>query len=491
MQKTLLILLSIFLAVSISTAEPVFSFEPAPCPVDYAYAEAAECGYVTVPLHHNQPDGATIRVAIAILKASGDNPLPDPMFYLSGGPGSATLNDFSGGVNPYITRMMSERDLILMDQRGMGYSEPSLNCPEVEELLYRPEQGPYPDDLVLQAERALVCHDRLTAEGIDLTAFTSLETAADVDAVRQALGLEQINLISGSYGTSLAFDVMRHYPEGVRSVFMMATSPHQVDLLATIPLSLQASLDHLFAECASDENCNAIFPQLDMMFYGIVRVLNAAPQTFEFVHPFTGEMIRYHMAGSDLAAVLYRMLYSPEVIPIIPQIIAAPYAGQIDAVLPVIQQAFIAQFNNQHGGFYTRRCNDDYMSQDANELEAAINAINPALQPLFRAQAANMDAICAVWGANPRTESDLTMVQSDIPTLMFGGVYDPITPVTWLEETINGLPNGTAVIFPESSHNIANTACMRGIFRDFLNDPQSELDTSCVQTLRPLRFDIP
>lgn len=491
MPRTFLFLILTFLLFSIAAAEPAFRFEAAPCPVDYAYVETAECGFVTVPLHHNQPGGETIRIAVAILKASGDNPLPDPMLYLSGGPGSATLDDFAGGANPYMTQMMTERDLILMDQRGMGYSEPNLNCPEVEALLYRPEQGPYIDDLALQAENALTCYERLAAEGIDFTAYTSIETAGDVDAVRQALGLEQVNLISGSYGTTLAFDVMRDYPQGVRSVFMMATSPLQVDLLATTPLSLQAALDRLFADCAANERCNATFPQLDAMFYGVLQSLDAAPQTFEIAHPFTGDTIHYRLAGGDFAAVLYRMLYTPEVIPLIPQIIAAAYTGQINAVLPVIQQGFAGQFNTQHGGFYTRRCNDDYASQDTAALESAINAIHPALQPMFRAQAANLDTICALWGTNPRPAAAQMMVESDIPTLMFGGVYDPITPVSWLEEASRGLPNGIAVVFPESSHNIANTPCMRRIFRDFLNAPQAALDTSCVERLLPLTFVVP
>jgi pimeloyl-ACP methyl ester carboxylesterase len=484
------ILMALFVFSSAS-AEPVFRFEGAPCPTEYPYVEAAECGYVTVPLHHDQPDGETIRVAVAILKAVSDTPLPDPMLYLSGGPGSATLDNFAGGANPYMTQMTTRRDLILMDQRGMGYSEPNLNCPEVEALLYRTEQGPYLDDLALQAENVLTCYERLAAEGIDFTAYTTIETAGDVDAVRQALGLEQVNLVSGSYGTTLAFDVMRDYPQGVRSVFMMATSPHQVDLLATMPRSLQAALDRLFADCAADERCNRAFPQLDTMFYRAVQALEAAPQMLEIAHPFTDETIRYRLAGSDFAAVLYRMLYTPEVIPFIPQMIAAAYAGQIDAVLPIIQQGFAGQFNNQHGGFYTRRCNDDYWSQNTAALESAISAIHPALQPLFRAQAANLDAICAVWGANPRPSAAQALVESAIPTLMFGGVYDPVTPTSWLEETLSGLPNGVAVIFPESSHNIANTPCMQLIFRDFMNDPQSPPDTSCVETLRPLTFVTP
>ncbi len=491
MHKILSIVLLTFFVLSTASAQSAFSFEATPCPVEYPWVETAECGFVTVPLHHDQPNGETIRIAVAILKASGAAPLQDPMLYLSGGPGSATLNNFATGANPYIAQMMIQRDLILMDQRGMGYSEPSLNCPEVEELLYRPEQGTYLEDLALQAEKALVCHKRLAAEGIDFTAYTSTETAGDVDAVRQALGLEQVNLISGSYGTTLAFDVMRDYPHGVRSVFMMATSPHQVDLLATTPISLQAALDRLFADCAADEACNAAFPLLESMFYGAVETLDAEPQIIDVAHPFTGEMIRYRLAGGDLAAVLYRMLYTPEVIPLIPQIIAAAYAGQISAVQPVIQQAFVAQFNNQHGGFYTRRCNDDYASHDSAALEAATNAIHPALQPMFRAQTANLEAICPLWGANPRSGEALTMVESEIPTLMFGGVYDPITPVSWLEETMQGLTNGVAVIFPESSHNIANTPCMRSIFRDFLNDPLSTPDMSCVQMLSPLSFTIP
>ena len=75
-----------------------------------------------------------IRLHVAIVHT--ENPKPDPVVFLQGGPGANTLG-FMGNLLFLFKDIRLDRDLIMFDQRGTGYSEPTLNCPEAEEQWYQ------------------------------------------------------------------------------------------------------------------------------------------------------------------------------------------------------------------------------------------------------------------------------------------------------------------------------------------------------------------
>ncbi len=185
-----------------------------------------DCGYLFVPEDRTQPNSPLVQLAVAIVRSSSPNPAPDPVVFLQGGPGAHSL-DMLAGLNTIYNNspfydILSQRDLILFDQRGVGYSLPSLNCPEVDDQTYQ--------DLSLNLSREeaqlhsvhsyQACHDRLVQDGKNLEAFTSAASAADVNDLLLALEYEKWNLLGVSYGTRLALTVMRDFPEGVRSVIL-------------------------------------------------------------------------------------------------------------------------------------------------------------------------------------------------------------------------------------------------------------------------------
>jgi len=182
----------VFRAVSPSSRQETSAFQQVtPCPFRLSAglleAKSVRCGWLSVPEDWSQPQGSTIRLAVAIFKTSSPHPAPDPVLILGGGPGQALLQT----VGPI--RLLN-RDLILLDQRGAGYSQPSLRC--------------------LDNETPQACHSRLVKSGINLNAFTTLQNAADVHALIRALGYQQVNLDGISYGTRLALTFMREARQG-------------------------------------------------------------------------------------------------------------------------------------------------------------------------------------------------------------------------------------------------------------------------------------
>ena len=106
----------------------------------------------------------------------------------------------------------------------------------------------------------------MTQSGIDLAAYNSVENAADIVAVADALGYEDIDLYGGSYGSLLAQHVMRDYPDRVRSVVLDAVSPlrHAPNMLNKAH-SADRSLRLLFEQCQADSACNEAVPDLEQV----------------------------------------------------------------------------------------------------------------------------------------------------------------------------------------------------------------------------------
>ncbi|MCA9904902.1 MAG: alpha/beta fold hydrolase, partial [Anaerolineae bacterium] len=210
------LLLTVLLAAPVLAQDELPYVELTDCWMDLpdglVEGDDVDCGLLFVPEDRTDPDSATIELAVAILYASEDDVQPDPIIYLAGGPGGNAVDELEAWVDiPYI----QDRDLILLDQRGTGYSFPSLNCPEIEES----------EDDATQA-----CRDRLVADGVNLQAYNSAENAADVADLRVALGYDEWNLYGISYGTRLAQTIVRDYPQGIRSVILDSAYPLAANL---------------------------------------------------------------------------------------------------------------------------------------------------------------------------------------------------------------------------------------------------------------------
>lgn len=247
-----------------------------------------ECGDLWVKETRQVEDSPWIRLHVAILRSGAEEPAPDPLIYLSGGPGSFALEWLYYDAGTYHD-ILEKRDVIVFDQRGNGYSEPSLDCPEVSEAFQQTLKQDLGDGAWVQSKIAanLACHERLIREGIDLTAYNSAASAADVNDLRVALGYEQINLLGLSYGTRLALTVMRDFPEIVRSSVLDSPVPIQMDLLTAQGPHFNAALEYLFERCAMMEDCQKAFPELQGDLDTLIQRLDDEPVVVRVTHLLT------------------------------------------------------------------------------------------------------------------------------------------------------------------------------------------------------------
>lgn len=217
--------------------------EERPCPV--TVPAGTTCGYLLVPERRDVPNSRTIKVGYAVHRAGGEAPgeapgqagaqatvqAPgqagaqdaDPVVYMSGGPGSASLP-----LTGLLTRMLPGRDVVVLEQRGGRYSEPRLSCPEIVEGIVDTLRTPGPtvDETAAVVRRAGACQSRLESEHVDLRGYRTAEIAADIVDLRAALGYRRWYLFGVSYSTRPMLRAAALDPEGSRGVVLDSLLPH-------------------------------------------------------------------------------------------------------------------------------------------------------------------------------------------------------------------------------------------------------------------------
>ena len=170
----------------------------------YAYKAAsqeiaAELGHLTVPERHERPQGRQIVLAFVRFRSTAAHP-GTPIVYLAGGPGASGIDAARGERLPLFLALRGVADVIALDQRGVGLSLPSLDCPQ---KMNYPLDRPADRDSLLDMYRVKCseCAAQWRAEGVDLSAYNTNENADDIEALRRALGARKISLWATSYGT--------------------------------------------------------------------------------------------------------------------------------------------------------------------------------------------------------------------------------------------------------------------------------------------------
>jgi pimeloyl-ACP methyl ester carboxylesterase len=464
----------IFRAVSQPSRQASSAFQQAPCPFGpgdgLVEGKNVKCGFLSVPEEWSQPQGPTIRLAVAIFKASSPHPFPDPVLVLGGGPGVALLENQGPRYN--VGNLPSNRDLILLDQRGAGYSQPSLRCFD----------NTTPMELLPSAHSVRACYDRWVKSGINLNAFTTLENAADVHDLIRALGYQQVNLDSISYGTRLALTVMRLYPADLRSVVLNSVLPPQVNAFTSIPQAAARAFNVLFQRCAADHSCNATYPHLQAVFYQLVADLNTTPITFQALPPLSGVPVTVHFTGNDLVLWLRQALYFTDFIPQLPVVIfqmrqhdytqlASIYGNLIDTTSSI-------------GLFSSVMCGEDMAYTTQHALETSVQGLPPPIQPALLDFGLFRFSICQFWGMKPVPAVQKEPVRSLIPTLILQGEYDPVTPPANVMLAAQTLSKSYFFLFPGVGHGVLSpNSCPNDIKKAFLENPTEKPDASCISSM--------
>ena len=183
----------------------------------------AYCGTFKVYENRATKQGRQIDLNIVVLPALRADSQPDPLFFLAGGPGQGAAK-LAKTVRTIFQRVQNDRDIVLVDQRGTGKSNP-LDCNSDDDSLQA-----FMETNEQALERLKACQAKYDA---DLTLYTTPIAMDDLDDVRAFLGYEKINVYGGSYGTRAALVYMRQHGDRVRSTILDGVAPPDMRLPLT------------------------------------------------------------------------------------------------------------------------------------------------------------------------------------------------------------------------------------------------------------------
>ncbi|MFW5696614.1 MAG: alpha/beta fold hydrolase [Phototrophicaceae bacterium] len=485
--KLLLPLLLLALALPAAAQDDTGVFREAECPFELVEGSlAVNCGYVTVPEFHAQPDGRTIELAVAIIPSSAANPAPDPLVMAQGGPGGSTLEFFGPTMaepNGLGLFFVGERDIVLIEQRGTLHSLPNLVCEEGFDLLIETiDQMLTLDEIIELSNQAdLACRDRLLEEGVNLSAFNSLENAADVPMVMDALGYETFNYYGVSYGTMLAQHVMRDYPERLRSVILDAVVPLEENYVPAVSDRADRIFERVFETCEAQERCNLNFPDLESRFLELVNELNDVPAIVPLEDPETGIVYDAVVNGDSVVSLLFNAMYVTPLIPNIPRYIDEMSNDDFTWV-ETWGPALVFDRTTASGMYNSVTCAE---SLNYTIDDVVVEGRYPEVTRAASVAALRLLDLCDEWAVDTLDGFVNEAVVSDIPTLIFSGEFDPITPASGGDVVARSLSTRHVYTFPGVGHGaLLGGLCPVEVMADFLSDPASEPDSGCVDGMR-------
>jgi pimeloyl-ACP methyl ester carboxylesterase len=457
-------------------------FEPSACPIDVPADPDIDCGYLVVPEDYSHPEGVIIRLPVIIIRSRSKDPAPDPVLFTEGGPGYSSLDSVWGFAK---SAFVEHRDVVILEQRGNRYAEPTLDCPLSD--LFNEEEGDTP------------CLDRLRGMGIDLTQYTTKSIAADLHALMQTLDYKEWNLYGTSYSTRLMQLLMRDHPEGIRSVILQSVSRLDETRYEHDPEHAVRALKVMFRDCTDDPECAAAYPDLEDRFYKLFGQLNADPIPFEVtlpapMHSISIETIDgYRLLNWMVTDSFYGPAFPPATTAYLPLLIDQVEKGHTDLLLPWLEAEMKHSFSDlsllNWGLFFAVNCQDDAPSV-SNEQMQIQSAAYPELEGYLRQR--NELEICDLWELPAAPVLADEPIESEIPALVLAGSYDPITPPEWSKAVADNLSNSYYFEFPSSGHSVnVSNPCVERIKAAFIINPFTRPDVSCMAEVSGPKFVLP
>jgi pimeloyl-ACP methyl ester carboxylesterase len=442
--------------------------------------DKSRCGTFEVFEDREHKAGRKIALKIVVYPATGADKAPDPLFYIPGGPGSSATEDA-----PYVAQQSAKirehRDLVFVDQRGTGGSNP-LNCDffnPTDLQSYLGDYFPLPD--------VRKCREELEPKA-NLKLYTTEIAVDDLEDVRRALGYEKINIIGASYGTRIGQVFLKRHPESVRAIILHGVSPTNQFMPRDFPQHAERALNGVIAECAADKDCHDAFPNLEEEKKSVLETLLRRPVEVDLKRADSNGTIRISLSRDLVAEAVRYMLYQPAAASRIPLFIHLAAQGNF---VPLAKAAIDYRRNlvatGSNGMYLTVTCAEDLPLIKPGEGER--NGANTFLGDYRLRQ---QRAACALWphGNIPADYAQPTV--SDVPVLILTGQWDPVTPPIYGDTAAKHLSHSLHVIVPHGGHGFGGLSgldCIDNLIASFVEKGSTVgLETSCVSTIKRQGF---
>jgi pimeloyl-ACP methyl ester carboxylesterase len=475
--KVLWIVVALFFAVAASAAEPAAGIKLEACHIRN-HSQEVLCGTHTVFENRSTAEGRQIELRFAVIPAIDETVEADPVVMFAGGPGQAAL-DMAPFATAVFARVNERRDLVLIDQRGMGSSHP-LDCDIDDDAMLNLE---IEEQERIARELLEGCLEQFDA---DVTRYTQDLANADIHEILQALGYARVNLFGVSWGTRSALLYAHQFPEQVRTLVLDGNLPLENKVPFNAAADAERALRELFADCSANADCDQAFPDLERDLIKALDLLGPAGKSITMDDPTSGEKQTFRLTRDRFGEALRAALYVPELSRVVPLIIQQAAHSDYRAVQGVSGYLTAASEDGMTlGGTLAIFCSEELARMDSDSVEREAETMllgHDLINSLTNA--------CRVWPKAALPSIYNEDVRSDAPALLLSGELDPITPPRWGETMARALPNSLHLVATGTAHNVAPQGCAPELIHQFIEQGTLEsLDGSCLgEITRPSFF---
>jgi len=457
-----------------TTAAPSTTTTTAPgppvTPVQWSACGALQCGSVTVPIDYDEPQLGTIQIALARHPATDPAARIGSLVINPGGPGGSGVNDLPTELRVLTPALIARFDIVSFDPRGVERSSPVHCGTGSGSSSSTATRGPLMDPVPVSAaaQQALITNDReyaaqCEAQSGGLLPFVgTVDTARDLDRIRQALGDAQLTYFGHSYGTLLGATYAEMFPTHVRAMVLdgaidpaMSTDQMVIDQSA----GFEGVLDDFFSWCASSGCPWRPTGDPGTALVALIDQSRARPV------PAGGG--RAAGPGEFYDAILDTM-YAKSFWPSLGNALAQAAAGNGSAVVGLSDSYTTSGSTNAVDAETAIDCLDHPVTRDLSTFPA-LAAQAAAQAPVFGPLLAWGMAGCAVWPVPPTRTPEATTAPGSPPIVVVGATKDPATPYQWAVRLAAELSRGVLLTWQGENHvAYYYSACVRAADEAYL-----------------------
>ena len=420
----------------------------------------AELGRLTVPEQHAHPAGKQIAIVFLRFRSPSTSPGP-PIVFLPGGPGyPGTLLARTPPYLELFEKLRAGSDVIVLDQRGSGLSDPTLQCAVRGSLP--------PDAFESEAKTAAAlgsmlrpCVRLMRNDGIAIEAYNTGESAEDLEDLRRALGVERLRLIGVSYGTELALEMIRRHGDRVDAAVLAGT--RGPDMTWRLPSVNDFQLKRVSTLVARDPTWGHDLPDLEGSVRRLIERLSWRPATLPITDRKTGKVVSMRIGPSGIQAVLGSDLNDWTRAPFLPALFASLANGDSTLLVRRVEDLVNATASGISVMQVTTDCasgaSPERRGVVARESRTALlgNVKNMLVNPAF----------CDLVGGADLGPAFRERIYSPVRTLFLTGSMDGITPPFQAEEVRWGFPNGIHLVVENGWHEVLPFNDVQQAVQDF------------------------
>ena len=429
------------------------------------------CGTLDVWEDRVAKAGRKISLKIVVLPALKQKYAADPVFFLAGGPGQGAAS-LAGQLQEPFRSLETDRDLVFVDQRGTGKSNP-LECKPAQDAKDEDQD----DSSMVRRLRTCLDSYKTTA---DVTKYTTSIAMDDLDDVRQFLGYSTINVFGVSYGTRAAIVYARRHSAQTRTVILDSVAPTDMRLPLYMARDGQRALDLLLRDCKKDRGCNQRFPDLREHLKSLLDRLSVRPQHVRYVDPRTGLEKELDVKRLTVGSILFAALYSPTTASLVPLLIEQADKGNFAGMLTFGAANDPLSDSIALGMHFSVVCSEDAprIEPDSVKRQTADTFLGAEMAELRLKP-------CEFWPRGQVEPAYFENAPSSIPALILSGELDPITPPVWGQHVASQWKNSKQIVVPGTGHGAWNSKCVIKLMSQFLNaGTAANLDANCVKDVK-------